>query len=221
MASFIKVCPKCNKENEVTMDFCVGCGNHIKLVIPTKSSGNIDNLQSPNNVKQTTGSTIKYYKLCRVCGNKCYLTNKDQFLDVCSFCGNEDINDIPTNEEVIKTESKQNVSTQTQSQEPVKQKKISYGLKDSNGLIINLCSTSIIGRYGDVNPEYFNQNPYVSGNHVRIGCQGDRWFIEDLNSTNGTRINGKNCTPGIKYLLKPGFKITLANLELEWVSYED
>lgn len=215
MASFIKICPKCNKENEVTMDFCVGCGNHIKLVIPTKGKEENTNVSTPFK-KSNSSSKIKYYKQCRVCGNKCYIDNKDQFLDVCSYCGNEDINDIPTNEEIEKVEIKE-VDQATL----VQDKKKTYGLKDSSGLIIKLCDTSVIGRYGEVEPEYFSRNPYVSGNHARIGCQGDRWFIEDLNSTNGTRINGKKCTAGIKYLLKPGFKITLANLELEWVSYED
>ena len=221
MASFVKVCPKCGRENEATMDFCVGCGNHIKLVIPSKSNSENRSSQVQNQVRQTSRTTIKFYKLCRVCGSKCYLEHKDQFLDICMFCGNEDINDVPTNQEYVEVEVKQEAPAYAQPQIEVQQKKTSYGLKDANGLIINLCSTSIIGRYGEVNPEYFSQNPYVSGNHVRIGCQGDRWFIEDLNSTNGTRINGKKCTPGIKYLLKPGFKITLANLELEWVSYED
>ena len=215
MASFVKICPKCNHINEVTMDFCVGCGNHIKLVIPTKAAE--EKVDKPNKVQNTnTSASVKYYKQCRVCGNKNYLDNKDQFIDSCSYCGNEDINDIPTNEEIVKpvVEEKPVVSSA-----PV-QKGPTFGLKDPNGLIINICSTCVIGRYGEVNPEYFSQNPYISGNHARIGCQGDRWFIEDLNSTNGTKINGKRCTAGIKYLLKPGFKITLANLDLEWVSYE-
>lgn len=34
-------------------------------------------------------------------------------------------------------------------------------------------------------------HPAVSGHHCKIMLQGDTYFVEDLNSTNGTMVNGK------------------------------
>ena len=34
-------------------------------------------------------------------------------------------------------------------------------------------------------------HPTVSGHHCKIYSAGDSWFVEDLNSTNGTFVNGK------------------------------
>ena len=54
----------------------------------------------------------------------------------------------------------------------------------------------IIGRkkdndaYKDVNI-VLNYDPSVSGRHLAVSMQGDRLYIEDLNSSNGTFINGQ------------------------------
>lgn len=34
-------------------------------------------------------------------------------------------------------------------------------------------------------------NPETSGSHCRFSADGNSWFIEDLNSSNGTRVNGR------------------------------
>ncbi len=34
-------------------------------------------------------------------------------------------------------------------------------------------------------------NPAISGHHCRISVQGDTYFVEDLESTNGTYVNEK------------------------------
>ena len=38
------------------------------------------------------------------------------------------------------------------------------------------------------------QDDYASGRHARLFPQGSRWFLEDLNSTNGTFVNGERLT---------------------------
>jgi len=43
-------------------------------------------------------------------------------------------------------------------------------------------------------------NPAVSGHHCKIFLSGDIYIVEDLNSTNGTLVNGKKImTAGIKH----------------------
>ena len=37
-------------------------------------------------------------------------------------------------------------------------------------------------------------HPITIGRHARLFPQGSRWFLEDLNSTNGTFVNGERLT---------------------------
>ena len=48
----------------------------------------------------------------------------------------------------------------------------------------------IIGRDGNLNPSYFTDFKYVSRHHAKIYYFRGKYFIQDLNSTNGTYLNG-------------------------------
>ena len=54
--------------------------------------------------------------------------------------------------------------------------------------------------------------PSVSSHHCEIHRRGGEIFIRDLNSTNGTFINGEKITEGV---LKPGQTLRLGNIELK------
>ena len=61
------------------------------------------------------------------------------------------------------------------------------------------------------------QNPIISRLHCRINCYIDDnnltvYYLEDLNSTNGTYINGTPTTPYKKYSLKSGDNISFGHL---------
>jgi pSer/pThr/pTyr-binding forkhead associated (FHA) protein len=54
--------------------------------------------------------------------------------------------------------------------------------------------------------------PSVSSHHCEVHLRGNEIFIRDLNSTNGTFINGEKITEGT---LKPGQTLRLGNVELK------
>jgi pSer/pThr/pTyr-binding forkhead associated (FHA) protein len=54
-------------------------------------------------------------------------------------------------------------------------------------------------------------NPTISSHHARIYTYLTASYIEDLNSTNGTFVDGKRVT---KHILKPGNVIKLGEYEL-------
>ncbi len=54
-------------------------------------------------------------------------------------------------------------------------------------------------------------NPAVSGHHCKLYESGGTWFVEDLNSTNGTFVNGRKV---LKAGLKPGDIVTLVKYSL-------
>ena len=61
------------------------------------------------------------------------------------------------------------------------------------------------------------QNPIISRLHCRIGCKTDdnnliTYYIEDLNSTNGTSLNGASILPYKQYTLVSGDNISFGHL---------
>jgi len=67
-----------------------------------------------------------------------------------------------------------------------------------------------IGRLDD--NAFILPEPSVSSHHCEIVLQGDAVLIKDLNSTNGTFINGEKIGEGT---LKPGQTLRLGQLELK------
>ena len=55
------------------------------------------------------------------------------------------------------------------------------------------------------------ENRLISRRHARIVGHHDRHYIEDLDSTNGTRVNGQWLVTGRKMPLEPGDEITLGD----------
>ena len=55
------------------------------------------------------------------------------------------------------------------------------------------------------------KHPNISHYHAKISCQDHTYFIEDLNSTNGTRVNGGLLSYKTKVSLKKNTSICFAN----------
>ena len=79
-------------------------------------------------------------------------------------------------------------------------------LKD--GSIIPIRSDLTIGRKDDNSIVLSDQ--HVSGNHVKILVKNNLLFIEDLNSTNGTYLNGNKISGKMKLSNKDEIKIGTA-----------
>ena len=50
---------------------------------------------------------------------------------------------------------------------------------------------------------------YVSGHHLKIVEKGDRYFVRDLGSTNGTFVNGHPIPPDVEVEVEEGVPITI------------
>jgi hypothetical protein len=50
---------------------------------------------------------------------------------------------------------------------------------------------------------------YVSGNHLKIIEKGDRYFVQDMGSTNGTFVNGHPIPEGVEVEVEEGVPITI------------
>src|SRR5262245_17246258 len=59
----------------------------------------------------------------------------------------------------------------------------------------------------------------VSGLHGELSCQEGLWFVKDLDSTNGIRVNGARIAAGIATVLYPNDQLTVANRQYT-IAYE-
>jgi pSer/pThr/pTyr-binding forkhead associated (FHA) protein len=50
---------------------------------------------------------------------------------------------------------------------------------------------------------------YVSRSHLKILKRGDRYFIQDLNSKNGTSVDGELIDPGVEIEVREGVPIVI------------
>ncbi|MBU5477688.1 FHA domain-containing protein [Eubacterium sp. MSJ-13] len=65
-------------------------------------------------------------------------------------------------------------------------------VNNNDGKVIRISKGKhVLGKLGDVESDYFSEKRYIGRQHVLIIIDGTCAFIEDWNSTNGTRINGE------------------------------
>jgi hypothetical protein len=82
-------------------------------------------------------------------------------------------------------------------------------LQLSDGRAIPVASGGVLGRSGGASL-FFEGFQTVSRRHAKVDFRGGAWQIEDLQSTNGTWVNGKRLGPGQPCLLKAGDVVALS-----------
>ena len=71
-------------------------------------------------------------------------------------------------------------------------------------------SATFVGRTPDNDIQI--EDTSVSRKHMKILRKGDKFFIEDLKSQNGTLLNGQKIKPGEQYEVKEGIPIVMGNV---------
>ena len=61
-------------------------------------------------------------------------------------------------------------------------------------------------------------HPAVSGHHLQLSLQGEQVMVIDLNSTNGTQLNGQRIPPNTPSAAHPGDVLRIGDLTGNWVS---
>jgi hypothetical protein len=79
----------------------------------------------------------------------------------------------------------------------------------SDGRSLPVSGGGVLGRNGDAGA-FFSDSRTVSRRHAKVDFRGEAWWIEDLNSTNGTWVNGSRLDPGRPHLLKKGDTVALS-----------
>ena len=91
-------------------------------------------------------------------------------------------------------------------------------VNESLNIRITAMNGAIIGRRKGPYIQFFEQNSYVSGIHAQLKYKsGAGWFVIDMNSSNGTRINQAPIQPETENPLKNGDVLSIANVNLQVV----
>ncbi|MGG7178224.1 FHA domain-containing protein [Clostridium paraputrificum] len=86
------------------------------------------------------------------------------------------------------------------------------GTNIKKGSVIPVRSTITVGRKDDNSIVLSDQ--HVSGNHARLVIKNNILYIEDLNSTNGTFVNGNRITGRVKLFGNDEIKIGTTNFKV-------
>ena len=71
----------------------------------------------------------------------------------------------------------------------------------------------VVGR-NPANAEFIINHGGISREHVRLSCIGGDLQVEDLGATNGTRVNGRQLSPGVNSLLRDQDQLELGPVRL-------
>ena len=196
-SNLVRVCDNCGKENSLEVRIC-SCGNNLELICPTPAT-----------------NKHKKYRKCIVCGQENYIENgKD--VRKCSRCGNNEL--YKSKIEELKESEEEETEAITISKPEEEEKYIpaipvlKLKMKNSSA-VIPVHTDSILGRLGDVGAKELTNYPYVGRFHCELNFKNGEWYVKDLDSRGGTRINGSLIDK--ETVLKQGDLLSIANAHFE------
>jgi pSer/pThr/pTyr-binding forkhead associated (FHA) protein len=83
------------------------------------------------------------------------------------------------------------------------------------GTIFNLKTVTNLG--AERNNDIVLGDRFVSGHHLRLRWDGTVWWLEDLNSKNGTLVNRQPVEPGRPQTVSKGALITAGDVVMELI----
>lgn len=83
------------------------------------------------------------------------------------------------------------------------------------GAILPLMPETILG--SQAGSDLVLRSRFISGQHARLQWDGASWWVDDLNSTNGTFINHQRLTPGVPAALSSGSILEIGDLAFEMI----
>ncbi len=190
-------CPTCNTENETGAAFCDQCGASLAALNAVAAPAPVPAAAAAN-----AGA-------CPVCGAAA--VSGDAF---CEECGAALGTPAPSAAVPVTTTGAAPVPTV-----PAAPRTVRAQILIGNGQSVDLVGKSsyLIGRedqvsgiYPDVDTTHSAGDAAgVSRRHAEIVQQSDQWFLQDLNSTNGTYVNNQRVAPHNRQPLHSGDQIRL------------
>ena len=146
------------------------------------------------------------YKICKNCGTK-----NDIDEPFCTECMEAEFEIVDEDKEINQeAEEKQEIQQEKiDTNKTILDMKKPLKLKNQEFTLI-IEEDKIIGRE-NFGAKYLSNYLTTSRAHLKVFYKDNKWMIEDLNSTNGTFLNGVKITPNKEYEIKENDIIKLSS----------
>lgn len=217
------ICPVCSTPAPVGAIYCDECGYDLRM---------LSTPEPLSTVKSNDNALDKPDLLCPSCGH----ANRSQAV-FCEQCGAQlnaellpayrpVINDAQVAPIAPGIDAVENPKSQDSLVSPVELKnprlvisgtQVVLALQPTKGQIVVGREDPVSAVYPDINLEpYGAQEAGVSRRHLMLITQEDSWLVEDLNTVNGSFLNGRKLMPGQSYLLQNADELRLGKLVLSF-----
>lgn len=197
-----KICNSCGEKNNIDEVFCIECFQTdfiLEEINIVENKNKQDKSIETNNELNTDIGELKF-KICKSCGESNHIGE-----NFCTECFQTDFLEDKINIELNKNNNliQQNMNSKTLLE--VKKKILFIICKN---LKIEIKNGDILGR------EYIGRDfldSTVSRKHIKFIFENNNWYIEDLNSTNGTFINNSRISIDEKVLINNNDLVNLSS----------
>lgn len=194
-------CPFCGKSIEIDSFYCDQCSEILKICPVHKG--------------------FRKGKVCGECGTELILAKDasnntkeaEQSKTESQFIGQNPSQTTTTGSAYSRQTTAQSDKAEDTVRPPISQeaKQLRSNQLNAN---LELLDGAVIGRRGGNYVAVFGSQAYISGTHARLQKNSsNQWEIVDLNSTNGTFLNGKKLLPNQPTVFKIGDTISFYNLD--------
>jgi len=184
-----KICPICKLDNDDSATECESCGETF--------------------VKK---ASYVWKIRCPACGSEYDVKDENSVIKTCEFC--EDEIDKYKIEESVPYKVLVENAEPAESKEPTQLVLIMTEIK--SGKAIKISGNCVIGRRGDIEPEYFAEDKYISEYHCKVILENDVFKIEHLpTATNPTKIDKNTLSKGVRNIIRDGEYLTIADKTFE------
>lgn len=205
-----RICRSCKRLVPATKNSCDTCGRQMNgiAMVKTKAEAQLAKLLSLNseNAEKPKEEAPELVRVCPVCH-----TVNPGMARKCQKC-HEDISDVervPENHEEVSSPKEIPVEKAPALEDTPKEFPEIMSLDGKKALSIS-SESNVIGREGLLQ-DYLDSHAWVSRRHAEILIKCDGIYIKDLNSTNGTFVDGTRLLEGEEKLLTDNAEIGLGD----------
>lgn len=173
-------------------------------------------MECENCGEKLSSETLKeYFVKCMECKNDVILKKGDEVEFFCEECGFSypidglnhriQVRDIVVQDALSTVPSSILVTNELILEERISKYRIHIGVEGG-----------ILGRYGDYDPEFFQENNMlmVSGEHLIVSHNNGDWYVEHI-GRNSTKLDGMELEKGLKFILRNDQVIRMANVSFK------
>jgi len=186
-------CPYCKEQIEIDSIYCDQCGSALMFC--------------------SSCNELRKGKRCSACGNELVKPGTAEITTNKPSANNYQAINNPANiNPAIQPQSPIDNNATVRDVPP--QKMVTKLVCKESNIELQLLQGAIIGRKNGPYTDLLSSQGYISGTHARLEFNNasSSWMIVDLNSTNGTFVNGEKISPDQPMKFNIGDKIKIATL---------